>query len=177
MGAVLTAAGLEVHLVLSPHATWANVIAVANGAAFFAYLGTRQRLAEPIRSVPGRQQERHRPQPTDGDSSSTKYYGRCYFLVASTRAPIAPSAELRRGIHLATNAVGLLNRLCYADGNGEPGMPIPTQDVAFQRADTSHRRSLRPAPGPCSRSAGSPASTSPMPWSIRTDDGELLRVA
>jgi flagellar hook assembly protein FlgD len=46
-----------------------------------------------------------------------------------------PGKNYGAGIHLAANAVGLLNRLCYAEGNGEPGMAIPTDTIAFQRAD------------------------------------------
>jgi flagellar hook assembly protein FlgD len=136
MGAVLTAAGLDVNLVLSPHATWANVIAVANGAAFFAYLGHGNGWPSPYAPFQEDSKNGLGLNPSDGDASSTKYYGRCYFLGGVDQSPnCTPGKNYGGGIHLANNAVGLFNRLCYADGNGEPGMAVPTQDVAFQRAD------------------------------------------
>jgi hypothetical protein len=54
----------------------------------------------------------------DGDYNN-KYYGEPY---VSTLA-------------LAPHAVVLLNHLCYASGNSEPGNPEPSVSVARQRAD------------------------------------------
>ena len=42
---------------------------------------------------------------------------------------------MRNDIHLAPNAIVFLNHLCYAAGNGEEGMAIPTWDIAHQRND------------------------------------------
>ena len=138
MGTVLTNAGLEVHLILPPHATWANVIDVADGAVFFAYLGHGNGWPSPYAPFQEDSKNGMGLNPTDGDTNTNdvKYYGRCYFLGGTNQSPNCTSGKnYGGGIHLATNAVGLLNRLCYADGNGEPGMALPTQDVAFQRAD------------------------------------------
>ena len=42
---------------------------------------------------------------------------------------------MRTGLNLARNSVVLLNHLCYASGNSEPGRKLPTKAVAMQRAD------------------------------------------
>lgn len=42
---------------------------------------------------------------------------------------------MRAHIRLAPGAVILLNRLCYASGNGEPGSPEPTRSTAVRRVD------------------------------------------
>ena len=51
---------------------------------------------------------------------NVKYWGQTY---------------MRTGLHLATNSVVLLNHLCYASGDSEPGRANPTKSVAMQRAD------------------------------------------
>jgi len=42
---------------------------------------------------------------------------------------------MRTGLDLARNSVVLLNHLCYASGNSEPGKPLPSKSAAMQRAD------------------------------------------
>src|SRR5262249_24561999 len=42
---------------------------------------------------------------------------------------------IRSQIKLASNAVVVLVYLCYASGNGEPGMAIPSWSVAAERVD------------------------------------------
>ena len=49
-----------------------------------------------------------------------KYYGEYYFQTQ---------------VRLAPNAVVILNHLCYASGNSEPGRADPTSAVAIQRVD------------------------------------------
>ena len=44
-------------------------------------------------------------------------------------------ASVGREVKLAKNAVVLLNHLCYASGNSEPGLPEGTLDQAKQRVD------------------------------------------
>ena len=44
-------------------------------------------------------------------------------------------ASVASEVKLAKNAVVLLNHLCYASGNSEPGLPEGTLDVAKQRVD------------------------------------------
>ena len=53
-------------------------------------------------------------------STAHKYYGEYY---------------IDREIALAPNAVVILNRLCYASGNSEPGLGTPTVAVARSRVD------------------------------------------
>ena len=53
-------------------------------------------------------------------NSNVKYWGQYY---------------MRTGLNLARNSVVLLNHLCYASGNSEPGRKLPTKSVAMQRAD------------------------------------------
>lgn len=122
IGNVLSAAGVDVRLILPPHATWSAVVAEANGADFFAYLGHGNGWPSPYPPFQEDSKDGLGLNPTDGDTNTNnvKYYGANIF---------------RAAIRLAPNAIVLLNRLCYADGNGEPGMAIPTQDVAFQRVD------------------------------------------
>ena len=55
-----------------------------------------------------------------GDDATHQYFG---------EAAIAPQ------IKLARNAVVLLDHLCYASGNSEPGLPEGTLDQAKQRVD------------------------------------------
>jgi hypothetical protein len=42
---------------------------------------------------------------------------------------------VRNYIRLAAHSVVILNHLCYASGNSEPGYANPTKSVAIQRAD------------------------------------------
>jgi flagellar hook assembly protein FlgD len=138
IGVALSAAGVEVHLILPPHATWANVVANANGADFLAYLGHGNGWPSPYAPFQEDSKNGFGLNPTDGDTNNNdvKYYGRCFFLGGVNQSPNCTAGKnYGVGIHLAPNAVGLLNRLCYASGNGEPGMGIPTDTVAFQRAD------------------------------------------
>ena len=137
MGTVFTAAGMDVYLVLHPNATWANVKAVATGADFFAYLGHGNGWPSPYPPFQEDGKDGLGLNPYEGaDAYTTKYYGACYLLGGTNQDPLCTAGKnYGTGIQLAPNAVGLWNRLCYADGNGEPGMAIPNQDTAFQRAD------------------------------------------
>ena len=107
--------------VYSPNATWAAVQAAAQGASVFVYLGHGSGYPNPYVSY---------LQP-DGDNgmglnatsgngdSNLKYYGENYMATLS----------------LAPNALVLLNHLCYASGNNEPGRGNPTLSVAQTRVD------------------------------------------
>ncbi len=53
-------------------------------------------------------------------NSNTKYWGEYY---------------IDRDIQMATNAVVILNRLCYASGNSEWGSANPTKSTAIKRVD------------------------------------------
>ena len=119
---IFIAAGMQVILILPPHATWSAVVSAANGADFFAYLGHGNGWPAPYGTFREDSKDGLGLNPTDGDTNNydVTYYG---------------ANLMKAAIVLAPNAIVLLNRLCYADGNGEGGTAIPTQDVAFQRVD------------------------------------------
>ncbi len=107
--------------VYSPNATWARVKAAVAGASIVVYLGHGNGWPSPYA---------YDPLYTTKDGFglnaiagagdyNVKYYGE-------------PSMA---SLDLAPGAVVILNRLCYASGNSEPGKPEPTVTVARQRAD------------------------------------------
>ena len=108
--------------VYSPNATWGAVSAAARGANILVYLGHGTGYPNPY--TPGYEQ-------TAGDNgmglnasaagtdNNTHYYGEDYM------------AQLG----LAPNAVVMLNHLCYASGDSEPGKGLPSLAVAKQRVD------------------------------------------
>jgi len=55
-----------------------------------------------------------------GSNTNVRYYGETY---------------VAKDIHLAPNAVVILNHLCYASGNNEWDKGNPTRSVAIQRVD------------------------------------------
>jgi hypothetical protein len=111
--------GATVYEVYSPHATWARVRSVAQGAKLFIYLGHGNGYPSPYGAFSKYSKDGLGLNSTDGSSRHT-YYGE-YYLV--------------RDLHLAPNAVVILNRLCYAAGNSEWGTANPTKATAIQRVD------------------------------------------
>jgi hypothetical protein len=145
-------AGVKVDLIIPPHATWARVKAAAQGAHFFAYLGHGN--GWPSSNVNNGEDSKDGLglNPTDGDSNNyhVKYVGANFLrggYHCSLGVPPPPTEagckaikygvwkNYGKGINLAGNSIVLLNSLCYASGNGEHGMPIPSQAVAVQRVD------------------------------------------
>jgi flagellar hook assembly protein FlgD len=142
---------IDVTMILPPNATWEAVAANANGADFFAYLGHGNGWPSPMPPAQEESKNGLGLNPTDGDTNNyhVKYYGANYMLggqrcsvgipVATDKAACAAAKGLFKnygpGIELAPNAIVLLNHLCYSAGNASPGMPLPSQDVAFQRVD------------------------------------------
>jgi hypothetical protein len=105
----------------SPIATWTAVKAATAGASIVVYLGHGNGWPSPYTNDPlytTKDGFGLNATANNGDSN-TKYYGE-------------PSIAT---LSLAPNAVILLNRLCYASGNSEPGNAEPTKTVAKQRAD------------------------------------------
>ena len=107
--------------VYSPNATWSRVKAAISGAAVVVYLGHGNGFPSPYTST-------RRPKTEDGfglnpvaggNNSTTKYYGETYV----------------RTVRLAPGALVILNHLCYASGNSEPGRSQPTLSVARRRVD------------------------------------------
>ncbi|MBI2777587.1 MAG: hypothetical protein HYX57_10060 [Chloroflexi bacterium] len=107
--------------VYSPNATWAAVQAAVAGASIVLYLGHGNGWPSPYTWDPQYTTKDGfgLNDPANLTDAVHKYYGEPY---VST-------------LKFAPNAVVLLNRLCYASGNSEPGFPDPTVSVAMQRVD------------------------------------------
>jgi hypothetical protein len=113
--------GAAVYEVYSPNATWAKVRSVAQGANILIYLGHGNGHPSPYGAFNAYTKDGMGLNATAGNGhNNTKYYGEYY---------------MRNYIRLATHAVVILNHLCYASGNSEPGHANPTKSVAIQRAD------------------------------------------
>jgi len=106
--------------VYSPNATWAAVQSAAAGASILVYLGHGSGYPNPYNANPvaGDNGMGLNASAGNGDNN-TQYYG------ASSMAQLG----------LATNAVVLLNHLCYASGDSEPGNGNPSLAVAQTRVD------------------------------------------
>jgi flagellar hook assembly protein FlgD len=117
-----TAKGMQVVKIYHPNATWARVVAEANGADFFVYLGHGNGWPSPYGTFQEDTKNGLGLNPPGGSTNAydTRYYG---------------ANKIREQIQFAPNAIILLNKICYANGNAEPGMAIPTTDVARQRVD------------------------------------------
>ncbi|MBI2763949.1 MAG: cell wall-binding repeat-containing protein [Chloroflexi bacterium] len=108
--------------IYSPVATWDVVKPALQGASLVIYLGHGNGWPSPYTFDPAyTTKDGLGLNPTaNGGDTTTKYYGEPY---------------LANEIKLAPNAVVILNHLCYASGNSEPGYADPTLDVAMQRVD------------------------------------------
>jgi hypothetical protein len=111
--------GATVYEIYSPYATWSKVKSVAHGANVFIYLGHGNGWPSPYAPFQKLTKDGLGLNSTAGSTKNT-YYGEYY---------------VDTGLVLHTNAVVILNRLCYASGNSEPGMATPTKWVATQRID------------------------------------------
>jgi hypothetical protein len=113
--------GASVTSVLTPHATWNRVLAAAQGANVFIYLGHGNGWPSRYGPYQGVTKNGLGLNPRDGSGNKrVKYYGEDF---------------VRDHLRLAPGAIVLLNRLCYASGNAEPGSPEPSLSTAVRRAD------------------------------------------
>jgi hypothetical protein len=113
--------GASVQAILHPHATWSRVVSAAQGANVFIYLGHGNGWPSPYAPYQGDTKNGLGLNPYDGaGAGKVRYYG---------------ENQLRAHIRLAPGAIVLLNRLCYASGNGEPGFAEPSWRTAVRRAD------------------------------------------
>jgi flagellar hook assembly protein FlgD len=114
-------AGMDVTRVFHPHATWSRVLNTIQGANFVVYMGHGNGWPSPYAPFQERTKDGFGLDGYDGASKwSVTYYG---------------ANQIRDHVKLANNAVVALVHLCYAAGNGEPGMSIPGWSVASQRVD------------------------------------------
>jgi hypothetical protein len=112
----------DVTEIYSPNATWPAVRKALQGASLVIYMGHgngwpskyRDSLYPPTQNGFGLN-----PSP-GGNDYTHQYFG---------------EALIARDVNLAKNAVVLLNHLCYASGNSEPGVPEGTLSMARQRVD------------------------------------------
>ena len=111
--------GASVTEIYSPNATWSRVKAAAQGANVLIYLGHGNGSPSPYGAFSKYTKDGFGLNRTAGAGNyNTKYWGE-YYVYSQ--------------IHLAPNAVVILNRLCYASGNSEWGRANPTKTVAKTR--------------------------------------------
>ena len=104
--------GAAVTEVYTPNATWARVRSAAQGANLLIYLGHGNGWPSPHAPFDAKRKDGLGLNPYAGSGNTkTTYYGEWW---------------IRTYIKLAPNAVVILNRLCYASGNSEPGYADPT---------------------------------------------------
>jgi hypothetical protein len=115
--------GMDVRRVFHPHATWEEVLANIQGANLVAYFGHGNSYPSPYGVFQERTKDGFGLDSFDGASAAdVTYYG---------------ADRIRQQIALAPNSIVALSHLCYSAGNGEPGMPVPSWDVARQRVDNT----------------------------------------
>jgi len=111
--------GATVYEIYSPHATWARVRSLSQGANVFIYLGHGNGYPSPYGSFSAYTKDGLGLNAYDG-STTHKYYGEYY---------------VDHYLKFAPNSVVILNRLCYASGDSEWGAANPTKATAIQRVD------------------------------------------
>lgn len=116
------AVGMDVRRVFHPEATWENVLANAQGASLFVYMGHGYGWPSPYtgKMTESRQNGMGLNKFSGSSLDEYKYYG---------------AIPIKENIRLAANAVVILVHGCYAAGNAEPGDPIPSPDLARERVD------------------------------------------
>ena len=111
--------GATVYEIYSPHATWARVKSLSQGANVFIYLGHGNGYPSPYGAFNKYSKDGLGLNATDG-SSTHKYYGEYY---------------IDHYLNFAPDSVVILNRLCYASGDSEWGSANPTKATAVKRVD------------------------------------------
>ena len=119
--ALARAHGAKVIEVYSPRATWSRVRSAAKGANIFIYLGHGNGSPSPYGRFSALRRNGMGLNRSSGHGHrNVKYYGQTH---------------MRTGLDLDNNAAVLLNHLCYASGNSEPGRAKPSKSTAMKRAD------------------------------------------
>lgn len=122
MAAQAEAAGMDVRRVFFPNATWDNVLANVQGANLVVYMGHGYGWPSPYTKVitESRQNGMGLNSFAGSGRDQYTYYG---------------ATPIKDNIELAPNAVVILVHGCYTAGNAEPGMAIPSEDLARERVD------------------------------------------
>jgi hypothetical protein len=114
-------AGMNVVRIFHPHATTERVQENIQGASFVLYLGHGNGWPSPYAPFQERTKNGFGLNKVDGGDIHGHIYRGANWI--------------RSNVKLADHAVVMLIGACYASGNGEPGMPIPSQEIARQRVD------------------------------------------
>ena len=147
--------GARVTQIYTPYATWSRVRKAARGANVFIYLGHGYGHPSPYgRLNPARMNGMGlNPVRGRGRTQPVKYVG---------------EAQIARGIRFARGSVVILHHLCYASGNGEPGMREPGWAVARKRVDNFAAGFLRVRARARSWPMRTATSRTSCAWSSRT---------
>lgn len=112
--------GAAVTEIYSPYATWSRVSKATIGANLLIYLGHGNGWPSPYAPFSTTSKDGMGLNSSSGNGNyNVKYYGEYYMA--------------RLG--LASNAIVVFNRLCYASGNSEWGRANPTKSTAIKRVD------------------------------------------
>ena len=112
--------GARVVEIYSPYATWSRVKDAARGANLLIYLGHGNGWPSPYHPYSDTSKNGFGLNARSGHgNSNTKYFGQYYM----------------QRLGLASHAVVVLNRLCFASGNNEWGAGNPTLRTAKRRVD------------------------------------------
>ena len=112
--------GAAVTEIYSPYATWAKVSKAVVGANLLIYLGHGNGWPSPYAPWRSTSKDGMGLNASYGAGNyNTKYYGEWYM----------------GKLGLASHAVVVLNRLCYASGNSEWGASNPSKSTAIRRVD------------------------------------------
>lgn len=113
--------GMDVRRVFHPNATAERLKNAIQGANMVAYFGHGNGWPSPYAPFQEKTKNGMGLNKVEGGSQNdVEYYGGNWF---------------RNNAVLADNAIVLFGGLCYAEGNGEPGMGIPSWNVAVERVD------------------------------------------
>ena len=118
--------GASVYEIYTPDATWSRVVQTSQGANLLIYLGHGNGFPSPYGPFqPDRMDGLGLNAVAGAGNANQQYFG---------------EARIEQSIHLAPNAVVLLNHLCYASGNAEWGRPDPSLSVAISAGRQLRRR-------------------------------------
>jgi len=121
LAAIAQSYGAAVVKIYSPNATWRKVKNKAQGANLLIYLGHGNGWPSPYKPYQPYTKDGLGLNRTSGNGNSNLRYRGEYYI--------------RNDLHLAPNAVVILNHGCYTAGSSEPGRADPTKSTAKKRVD------------------------------------------